>query len=145
MTYYIIDVKMDEFEEKLLKMTKPEVDKLKHESMLAQEIIKAKEKSVLSLWWISLPLYVVAMFLMKALFDPEGNFFLYLYEFVLSSSYKVVILFYVLPLVMIWINAVSVWRVYFLAGGPPVMPFLRFVWFNILMILLSLFLLVLTF
>ena len=83
MTYYIIDVKMDEFEEKLLKMTKPEVDKLKHESMLAQEIIKAKEKSVLSLWWISLPLYVVAMFLMKALFDPEGNFFLYLYEFVL--------------------------------------------------------------
>ncbi len=59
-------MEMKNFEDKLFHMTKPEVSQLKHQDMLANAITKAKDKSVLSWWWLSIPLYLITTLLMKS-------------------------------------------------------------------------------
>ena len=58
------------FEKKLKEMKKPEVSNLKHEDMLANAIINAKDKSAVSFWWLSIPLFITAMLMMKSIYMP---------------------------------------------------------------------------
>ena len=61
---------MENFEDKLTGMTKPEVTQLKHQDMLANSISKAKDKSVLSWWWLSIPLYIISMLITEDYCQP---------------------------------------------------------------------------
>jgi hypothetical protein len=45
----------ENFGETLSKMQKPEISELKHEELLAGIIMKAKDKSVVSFWWLCIP------------------------------------------------------------------------------------------
>ena len=64
---------MQNFENKLIQMTKPEVSQLKHQDMLANEITKAKDKSVVSWWWLCIPLYIIATLIMKTIGKMRKN------------------------------------------------------------------------
>ncbi len=126
------------FEEKLLQMSKPEVSQLKHQDMLANAIITAKEKSVLSLWWLSIPLYILAMLLMKSFFMPSTTLFSNLHEMALQMKYTSILFFVFVPIIFIIINFISIRKIYFFSGSPKTITFLKAVWLNALIILVSL-------
>lgn len=133
---------MQNFEEKLSQMTKPEVTHLKHQDMLANAIIKAKDKSVISWWWLSIPLYLIATLLMKTIFMPQTTLRLNIHEFASREMYSSVLFFLVLPILFIIINFISIRNIYFLSGSPKSISFLRTGWFNVLMIIFSILILI---
>jgi len=130
-------MKMENFEEILIKMTKPEVTHLKHQDMLANAISNAKDKSVISWWWLSIPLYLIATLLMKTIYMPQTTLLLNIHDFTSREIYLSVLFFLVLPIVFIVINFISIRNIYFLSGNPKSINFLRTAWFNVLMILFS--------
>jgi len=130
-------MEMENFEEKLSQMTKPEVTHLKHQDMLANAITKAKDKSVISWWWLSIPLYLIAALLMKTIFMPQTTLLANLHEFTRREILSSLLFFLVLPIVFIAINFISIRNIYFLSGSPKSISFLRTVWFNVFMIIFS--------
>jgi hypothetical protein len=135
-------MEMENFEEKLTKMTKPEVTHLKHQEMLANAITKAKDKSVISWWWLSIPLYLIATLLMKTIFMPQTNLRLNIHDFTSRENYSSVLFFLVLPILFIAINFISIRNIYFLSGSPKSVKFLGTAWFNVLIIIFSILILI---
>ncbi len=121
----------------LLEMTKPEISELKHQDMLEKAIINAKDKSVLSWWWLSIPLYILAALLMKSLFMPSTTFGSNLHDLMSKEKYGSILFFLVVPIVFIIINVLSIRKIYFLSGSPKTVNFLKDVWFNLLIIITS--------
>lgn len=130
-------MEMKNFEEKLLQMTKPGVSQLKHQDMLANAITKAKDKSVLSWWWLSIPLYLIATLLMKSFFMPSTTLMSNLHDLSSKEKYSSGLFFVVLPVVFIVINFMSIRKIYFLSGSPKSINFMQAVWFNFLIIIAS--------
>jgi hypothetical protein len=124
------------FEEKLLRMTKPEVTNLRHQDMLANAITKAKDKSVLSWWWLSIPLYIIAMLLMKSAFMPNTTLISNIHELAIKEKYTSVLFFLVVPIVFIIVNLLSIRKIYYLSGNPKTLNFLQTIWYNVLMLVL---------
>jgi hypothetical protein len=135
-------MEMQNFEEKLKQMSKPEVTHLKHQDMLAIAITKAKDKSVISWWWLSIPLYIIATLLMKTIFMPHTTLLLNIHDFTSKDIYSSVLFFLVLPILFIVINFLSIRNIYFLSGSPTSIRFLRTAWFNVLMIIFSILILI---
>jgi hypothetical protein len=127
----------DIFEEKLIKMTKPEVNQLKHQDMLSNAIANAKNKTVLSWWWLIIPLYIISMLLMKSLFMPNETLGTGIRDLTAKQEYVAYTFFLVLPIIIIIINIISIRKIYYLSGNPGSFIFLRIVWSNFFMILLS--------
>lgn len=130
------------FEEKLKQMTKPEVDHLKHQDMLANAIANAKDKSVMSWWWLAIPLYLIAMLWMKSVYMPETSLISNIHDLTAKQKFMSVTFFLVLPVIFILINFLSIRKIYFLSGSPKTVNFIGRVWFNILMIFLCILLLI---
>ena len=133
---------MENFEEKLTQMTKPEVTNLKHQDMLANAITKAKDKSVISWWWLSIPLYLIVTLLMKTIFMPQTTLRLNIHDFTSREIYSSILFFIVLPILFIVINFISIRNIYFLSGSQKSISFLRAAWFNVLMIIFSILILI---
>lgn len=130
------------FEKKLKEMKKPEVTNLKHEDMLSNAIINAKDKSVVSLWWLSIPLFITAMLMMKSIYMPGTSLISNLNQLAASQKYIYIIFFIVSPLVLIIVNVLSVRNIYVLSGRPKSLNFLEGVWVNVLIIVLSVLILI---
>jgi hypothetical protein len=130
-------MELQNFEDSLLKMTKPEVSELKHQDMLANAIIKAKDSSALSWWWLSIPLYVIAAFCMKNFFMPQATLISSIHEFSGKEKYLSMLLFLIMPIVLIILNSLSIRRVYHTLGNLANINLFRKVWLNLLMILFS--------
>ena len=128
---------MQNFEQKLTQMTKPDVTHLKHQDMLASAITKGKDKSVISWWWLSIPLYLIATLFMKSIFMPRTTLLSNIHEFKNGEVYSSVLFFLVIPIVFIVINFISIRNIYFLSGNPKSLNFLKTAWFNVLMIIFS--------
>ena len=128
---------MENFEEKLMKIIKPEISQLKHQDLLAKEIIEAKDKSVLNWWWLSIPLYVLLAFLMKSLYMPNTTFLTNKHDFSENQNLLSLLLFLFLPIIFIFVNILNIRKIYFLSGNPRTVSFLKAVWFNIIMIAAS--------
>lgn len=126
-----------DFEEKLKKMAKPGFDTLKHQEMLANSISKAKNRSILSWWWLVIPLYLIAMLVMKSLFLPNTSLLSNLHDLAAKQKFLAVIFFLILPVLIIILNFASIRKVFYMSGNPKVVKFLPVVWPNILMIVLS--------
>ncbi len=135
-------MEIKDFEAKLLYMTKPEVSQLKHQDMLANAITKAKDQSVLSWWWLSIPLYLIATLLMKSFFMPSTTLMSNLHDLTSKEKYSSVLFFVVLPVVFIIINFMSIRKIYFLSGNPKTTAFFTAVWFNALIIIASIIILI---
>lgn len=128
---------MENFEEKLIQMTKPQVTQLKHQDMLANAITKAKDKSVLSWWWLSIPIYLIAALFIKTLFMPNTTLISNIHDLTNKEKYSSLLFFLILPIFFIIINSISIRRIFFLSGSPKTLSFLRSVWFNFLIIIAS--------
>jgi hypothetical protein len=135
LTFNIIAMKNENFEKKLTEMSKPEISRLKHEEMLADAIINAKDKSVVSLWWLSVPLFVIGMLLMKSLYMPGTDLISNLHDLASRQKNISLIFFLASPLIIILINALSIRKIYFLSGSPKSFRFLESVWVNIVVII----------
>ena len=132
----------ENFEKKLENMTKPEIQGLKHETLLAGAIINAKDKSVVSWWWLSVPAFVVLMLMMKTTFMPGTTFISNMHEIEYTQKYVSIIFFLISPLVLIIINVLTIKKIYFLSGSPKSVNFLGTIWYNVLIIIFSLLILI---
>jgi hypothetical protein len=135
-------MEMQNFEKKLTQMTKPEVSELKHQEMLANAIRKAKDKSVVSWWWISIPGYIIATLLMKTVFMPGTTLISNISDMVTREKYSSILFFLIVPIAFIIINIISIRKVHFLSGSPKTLNFLWEVWFNVLIIIFSILILI---
>ncbi|MFZ0283457.1 MAG: hypothetical protein WAL29_17525 [Bacteroidales bacterium] len=132
----------EDFENKLVLMTKPEVNQLKHQDMLEKAIANAKDKTALSFWWLIIPLYVISTLLMKSLFMPDTNLISNLHDLTTRQKFVTYIFFLILPIFFILLNIISIRNVFRLSGNPKSIVFLKSVWLNILMILFSILILI---
>ena len=132
------------FEKKLEEMTKPEIQGLKHEDMLADAIINAKDKSVVSWWWLSLPAFYNLNDAddKKYIICPAQLLISNMHELESTQKYMSLIFFLISPLVLIIINAFSIRKVYFLSGSPSQLTSWETIWFNIFIIALSVLILI---
>jgi hypothetical protein len=119
-------------------MTKPEIQGLKHEAMLADAIINAKDKSVVSWWWLSVPVFIILMLMMKSTFMPGTTLISNMHELESSQKYMSLTFFLISPLLLIIINAFTIRKIHFLSGSPKSINFLGTIWFNVLIIVFSL-------
>jgi hypothetical protein len=138
LTFNITDMKNENFEEKLNAMTKPELPDMKHQQMLADAIINARDKSVVSLWWLSIPVFIILMLTMKSLYVPGSTLISNIKALAESENNIYRMFFLIAPLILIIINAFAIKKVFFLSGSPKSFNFIPDVWFNILIIILSL-------
>jgi hypothetical protein len=132
----------ENFEKKIEKMTKPEISQLKHEDILAHAIINAKDQSVVSWWWLSVPLFIIMMLLMKSFYMPGTSLISNIHELAGKQKYISLIFFLVSPIVLIIANLINIRRIYYLSGNPKSVNFLETVWFNVLIIFLSVLILI---
>lgn len=133
---------MDDFKEKLIQMSKPEVSQLRHQEVLANAVTRAKDQSALSWWWLSIPLYLIAALIMKSFFMPQTSFLTNIHELEDEGSYSSLFFFLVLPIAFIVLNVMAIRKAYFLSGSPRTIGFLKAVWFNVLILLASLLILI---
>ena len=132
----------ENFEKKLSDMTKPEIPDLKHEDLLAGAIINAKDKSIVGWWWLSVPAFVILMLMMKSVFMSGTTLISNIHEMESTQKYMSIIFFLISPLILIMINALTIKKIYFLSGSPKSVNFLGTVWYNVLIIILSLLILI---
>jgi hypothetical protein len=125
------------FEKKLKEMKKPEISQLKHEDLLSKAIINAKDKSVVSWWWLSVPIFIILMLLMKSKFMPGTSVISNMHELETNQKLISVIFFLISPLGLILVNALTIKKIHFLSGSPKSLSFLEAIWFNILIIVVS--------
>jgi hypothetical protein len=124
----------DNFEMNLNEMTKPEIPHMKHEDMLSNAIVNATDRSVVSLWWLSVPAFIVLMLIMKSIYMPGTTLISNMKEMELQNKFVSVVFFLASPIVLIIINALSIRKIYFLSGSPKSASFLQAVWLNIMVI-----------
>jgi hypothetical protein len=123
-------------------MSKPEIHELKHDKMLSHAIINAKDRSVVSWWWLCLPVFIILMLVMKSTFMPGTTLISNMHDLENSQKYMALIFFLIAPFLLIIVNVFSIRKIYFLSGNPKVVYFLESVWFNVLIIALSLLIIV---
>jgi hypothetical protein len=132
----------DNFEEELKNMTKPEVTQLKHQEILQEEILRNKDKSALNWWWLSIPVYAIAVLVMKTAFMPNTTLLSNIHELGEKNELTTILMFVVLPVVLILVNLLVIRKIYCVSGSPKTTGFLKVVWFNILVIVCSLLILI---
>ena len=130
-------MKKQNFEKELSEMKKPVITELKHEAILSDAIINAKDKSVVSWWWLSISLFIILMLLMKSFYMPGSTLLSGLHELAVSHKYVSFIFFLISPIILILVNILTIRKIYFLSGSPRLLNFLWIVWFNIVIIVLS--------
>jgi hypothetical protein len=133
------------FENILNNMTKPDVPELKHEDMLPGMIMKAKGKTAVSFWWLIIPLYVIAAFVMKSFYMPGSSFISILHQATNSNSYITVLLFLVLPIILTIANVLTIKQLFFLYGSLKKEAFIKIIVVELLIILLSLLVIIIYF
>jgi hypothetical protein len=130
------------FEKKLKEMTKPEVSQLKHEDLLSKTLINAKDRSVVSWWWLSIPLYLIMMFMMKSTYYPGTTLISGIHDMAAKQRFLAVAIFVIVPIVFILINFFTIKKVYYLSGSPTTTNFLKIIWSNLVMIFFAILILI---
>lgn len=123
-------------------MTKPDIKGLKHEDILSNAIINAKDKSVVSWWWLSIPVFIILMLLMKSVYMPGTTLISNIHELASREKYMSIIFFLLSPVVLIIVNTFSIRKIYIISENPKSINFLKTIWFNILTIVLSILILI---
>lgn len=134
-------MEMEKFEETLNEISKPEVAALKHGELLARAIMQAKGKSVVSAWWLSIPVYMLAALLMKSLFMPHTTLRSNLHEFIVLQPFMAFFFFVAVPVTFIIIIGISVRKISLLSPGFGIKNILKLVWVQLLAMVASLLLL----
>jgi hypothetical protein len=115
---------------------------LQHQDMLEKAVTNAKDKSVLSLWWLSIPVYIILTFILKTTFVPGTTLVSNLHELAGREKYFCLLFFIVLPIFFIVINFISIRKIYILSGGAGEISILQSAWHNGLIIIASIIILI---
>jgi hypothetical protein len=134
---------MKNFKDKLTDMSKPEINDLRHEELLAKVITSARSKTTISFWWIIIPMYVIAAIVMKSFFVIHSTFRSNLRELTDKNGYFNYLIFIIMPIILIVTNLLSIKNIYFLSGSPKSIKFLSVAVIQIVIIIISLFLILL--
>jgi hypothetical protein len=126
------------FEKKLEDMTKPQIQELKLESKLDDAINNAKDKSVVSWWWLSVPAFLILMLMIKSAFMQGSTVISNIHELKTSQKYMSMIFFLISPLLIIIINIFTIRRIHFLCSSRKSFNLLGKLWFNVLTIAFAL-------
>ena len=136
-------MKMENFEKKLIQMTKPEISQLKHQDMLEQEIMNAKDKFVVNLWWLSIPLYFLGAYMMKSIY-LHASFITTIHEFT-YKGHPAILWFLILPVLLIIVNFLTIKKLYYLYGSTKASMFIRIIFIHLIILVFSLFILLMYF
>ena len=126
----------NKFEEELTQMSKPEVHELKHARLVTEILRNAGDGSVLSAWWLSIPVYILAMLCMQALYLPHSHPLHLLRQLIRGQDWTFLLFFAVVPAVCAIANAILLRKIWFLSGSPGIVGLLRVGWRQILVMLL---------
>jgi hypothetical protein len=118
-------------------MTDPLNEQNKLEELLERSLSNATDKSVISGWWIIIPIYIIAMLFMKTVFLPETTLISNIDELADKEKYSSIFFFLLIPFVLLLLNLITIWRIYSLSGNKQRSRFLKSVWHNILIIIFS--------
>ncbi len=129
---------MKSFEETLVAMPKPEVRELKHQEAFLHAITKIRDWNVVSLWWVLIPLYVLAMLVMHSLYMPISGFRSGLRELTGKGGIVVPVISIGVPALLLVVNALKIRTLYSLCGGRPSRTFVRAMIVPLLVIVLCL-------
>lgn len=132
-------IKQDEpeMEQMLNQMSIPSVEELKHEDILAKHIILRNHKSTISLWWLSVPVYTFAAFLMKSFYYKNTSVISMVRELLDRKSYVGPIVFGILPFLLLIINILSIRQSYYLYGSFKRGAFIQTILSELVFIILS--------
>jgi hypothetical protein len=128
----------ENFRKMMEEIEKPEISGLRHQDMIAEAVTNARDKSVVSIWWLSIPIFIILMLLMKSVYMPGTTLISNLHDLSSSDKYLSLIFFMISPVILIIINILTIRKVHFLSGNPKFLSFLHVVWSNMLIIALSL-------
>ena len=134
---------MTEFKEKMEQMSKPEIEELKHRDLLSSVIIKSKDTSVLSSWWLGIPVYLVAAFVMKSCFMPHTTLLSNIDGFTEQNKLVSFFIFIAIPITFIIINLIITKNIFSLFAKIASFHFFKVIRFNLLIIAASLLLMLL--
>jgi len=133
---------MNDFEKTLIQISKPQITELKHQELLAEAISKIKHRNVLNWWWLSIPVYIACMLLMKSYFMPHSTLISNFEEFKLKNKFLSPLLFVAIPILLSAINMLSIRNIYLLSCNPRTFQFVKTVFINIIIIVMSLIILI---
>lgn len=136
---------MERIEDVLNQMSKPELDELQHEEILARTIVKGQAEARISFWWISIPIYFFLAFLMKSYYTPNLSVPDALHEPFRTHPVIILLVFWWLPATLILICLLNARNAYFLFGNSRKPAFLRIISGEIIVILVSLIVLAISF
>ena len=122
---------MDNLEDILTQMSKPEIPPLKHQDITGKAIIESKRKAVMSIWWLALPVYLLATLTMKSVYKPETTLKSNIRDVGTANHYLPLLLFFIVPAAIIVINIFQVRTIYKLTNSAKSASV------NLLMIVLS--------
>jgi hypothetical protein len=128
---------MEDLQQLLTGMSKPEVPHLKHQEALTDLIIRSKRKITLSLWWLSVPVFVIAVLLMEQAYKPGSTLWSSIRKLKDRHSTQSALLLFLLPLVVCAIQLLQL-RKYHLIRQSPWRVRTNAIWVHLLLIFLSL-------
>ncbi len=128
---------MENFEKILIHMSKPRVKKLRHQDLLGETLMKAKDRSVVSWWWLSIPVYVIIMLIMKSMYNNGTTLTDSLNELKERDKYFSLFIFIIIPLLLIILNSGIIRKIYLQSWNHNHPGFIKHTWINILVILFS--------
>jgi hypothetical protein len=132
----------ENFRKMMEEMEKPEISGLKHQDLIAKSVINARDKSVVSFWWLSIPLFIILMLLLKSVYMPGTTFISNIHALSSGDKYMSLIFFLITPVILIIINILTIRKTHFLSGNPEFLSFLQVIWSNVLIIVFSLLILI---
>jgi hypothetical protein len=132
-------------EDGFIKMTKDEVAKIEHQTIMFDTILRSKDTLVLSGWWLSIPLFVIAMLLMKSVYMPNTSLISNIHEFKGGEKYISFFIFVIIPLFSIILNINTIRKINYFSVPHERSSIVEVKWFNHLLIVFSMCVLIIYF
>lgn len=117
-------------------MTKPEIPELKHARIIPELLRHAGDGLVVSAWWLSIPVYIFLMLIVKASHRTHSQPLGLLHDLIRGQHLTFVLLFLVVPLLIAIGNGVILRKIWYLSGSPDLAGLIRIGWRNVLVMLL---------
>jgi hypothetical protein len=100
-------------------------------------IESVKSILTLSLWWLCIPVYTIAIQYMKTWFLPRSFFRFNMHDLIMRERPATFFLFLILPVILIIINVFSMLRLFKLTGNYRKLKPFSLIWANALVIIIS--------
>ncbi|HKK42490.1 MAG TPA: hypothetical protein VJ963_08790 [Bacteroidales bacterium] len=119
-------------------MITSDIDAKDAERMRNKVTSAVKDRLTLCLWWLSIPVYTIAVQYMKTWFLPRTLFRFNIHDLIMRERSASFFLFVILPLILIIINSLSIRDLFKVDNNIRKTRLFNLIWANILEIFVSL-------